>query len=45
MGQRFVPAILGFAAAMKNLGGVADAQGVPAAVAGVIVDIRKVAQG
>ena len=37
VGQSFVPAILGFAAVMKNLGAVADAEGVPAALAGVIV--------
>ncbi len=37
VGQSFVPAILGFAAVMKNLGAVADAEGVPAALIGVIV--------
>jgi hypothetical protein len=35
VGQTFVPAILGFAAVMKNLSGVADAARIPAAVAGV----------
>jgi hypothetical protein len=36
VGQTFVPAILGFAAVLKNLGGVADAQGLPAVMASVV---------
>ena len=37
VGQTFVPAILGFAAVLKNLSGVADAQAVPAVIAVVVV--------
>lgn len=36
VGQSFVPAILGFAAVIKNLSGVADAEGVPAVMASVV---------
>lgn len=36
VGQSFVPAILGFAAVLKNLSGVADAQGVPVVIASVV---------
>ncbi len=36
VGQTFVPAILGFAAVMKNLSGVADAEGVPAVMASLV---------
>lgn len=36
LGQTFVPAILGFAAVLKNLGSVADAQGLPTVIASAI---------
>jgi hypothetical protein len=36
LGQTFVPAILGFAAVLKNLSGVADAQGLPTVIGSAI---------
>src|SRR4029450_6490386 len=36
VGQSFVPAIIGFAAVLKNLSGVADAQGLPVVIAAVV---------
>ena len=36
LGRTFVPAILGFAAVLKNVSSIADAQGVPGSVAGVV---------
>jgi len=36
LGQTFVPAILGFAAILKNISSVADAEGPPTIVAGVV---------
>ena len=36
VGQSFVPAILGFAAVLKNLSGVADAKGLPTVMASVV---------
>ena len=36
LGQTFVPAILGFAAVLKNLSGVADAQGLPTVIASAV---------
>jgi hypothetical protein len=36
IGQTFVPAILGFAAVLKNISGVADAQGLPTVIASAV---------
>jgi hypothetical protein len=36
VGQSFVPAIIGFAAVLKNLSGVADAQGLPIVIAAAV---------
>ena len=36
VGQSFVPAIIGFAAVVKNLSGVADAQGLPVVIAAAV---------
>ena len=36
VGQTFVPAILGFAAVLKNLSGIADADGLPAVMASMV---------
>ena len=36
VGQSFVPAIIGFAAVLKNLSGVADARGLPVVIAAVV---------
>jgi hypothetical protein len=36
LGTSFVPAIMGFAAVLKNLSAVADAQGMPAAIASAV---------
>ena len=37
VGQSFVPAILGFAAVLKNVSGVADATGLPLVIASVVI--------
>jgi hypothetical protein len=36
LGQTFVPAILGFAAVVKNISSIADAEGLPTVIGGVI---------
>ena len=36
VGQSFVPAIIGFAAVIKNLGGIADAQQLPLVIASAV---------
>jgi hypothetical protein len=36
VGQTFVPAIIGFAAILKNVASIADAEGLPAAIGGVV---------
>ncbi|MGE3274225.1 MAG: hypothetical protein AB7O67_03880 [Vicinamibacterales bacterium] len=36
IGQTFVPAIIGFAAVLKNLGGLADAEGLPTVIASAV---------
>ena len=36
VGQTFVPAILGFAAVLKNISAIADAQGLPTVIAGAV---------